>query len=927
MRANFRGPRRASFRVDRRAVTCLFIVSIAARTAAQTTTTTFTPGGRELFVLDLKTLGNNGLPNGVTVPGPAKPTVVMKDGVPMLRAKERTDLIIHLPENLPDAFTLQFEVIPKVTGAPEDFSFEGTPETNRGEASMHVVWQVPTLIAVGGGEYFQMPIPDSIGLTLPLNLTNVDVSFDHGTFALFTNGRLLTDPLLTNRQFVRGRILRVTLGGGCGLQDENCPTPDDIDKYSVHLSKLRIAAGGGVVANQNTANQSPAPALSGPANRNTEPKTFTVTVISGPKGPVVSWPLVAQANGYAVSRRKIDDASCCNTSSGNTYGAVSPWQDAPLPMTGTYVYRVTAATPAGQIYGETEFGFRKPEVASSTPVNAVPADPVTTGTITPMTVQPSTPSTVTKSTMVDRNAPLNVPTGPAPTNLRFAGIPNMVQLEWDAVPGAVRYELSSTVAGSTTWTPLVVPPTAGTPFWVGSPADPTKAYTYRVIAYQSDGKMGETKADYKTPTMEPTNFTATPIGPGQVRLEWDNIQTQYDPSFRLSATTGEPATYLLSGPGTGTGFNLVGPATSSSERNRFTLNDVPAGSQTWTLTVNWDPGGVLTPSTSWTKASATVAPVVADPGPRYRLVAIGFKAIQQSKDIDDAHDGHGDEIYFSAVVNRTRLTGDSLPVTRGANLTMPMTRSHGDEAVSVPYGRIKAGSASATGGIRTGDVVPFAFDPAAPTAPLQTITFPLLLWQGTLQDSDAVVIHPMLWEDDVNPIVQATWMRIVLDAAMSGYITEPMLYDGYISSGTVLHTTAKQIRHLDSLGRRASASITSISNGLRLGRFDNPVGNRLFQCNIVLGNPVRRPCEAHGVDRPIGLEIDDSGGFYQDWFDRIILLTPATIKAALEGPVPPAYAAWPQGTFSLKLMDNIGKRTDVEPIANYELFFRIEKVP
>jgi hypothetical protein len=116
---------------------------------------------------------------------------------------------------------------------------------------------------------------------------------------------------------------------------------------------------------------------------------------------------------YAVSRRKIDDANCCNNSSGSAYGASSPWQDAPLPASGTYVYRVIANTPAGQIAGETQFGFRKPEVAATTTsVSAVPVDPPTTGTITPMSAPPpSQPSTVTTSTIADRSAPLSVPAG------------------------------------------------------------------------------------------------------------------------------------------------------------------------------------------------------------------------------------------------------------------------------------------------------------------------------------------------------------------------------------------------------------------------------------------------------------------------------------------------------------------------------------
>jgi len=352
------------------------------------------------------------------------------------------------------------------------------------------------------------------------------------------------------------------------------------------------------------------------------------------------------------------------------------------------------------------------------------------------------------------------------------------------------------------------------------------------------------------------------------------------------------------------------------------------------LTVDWDPGGVITPSTSWPKASATVVP---DPLPRYRLVALGFKAIQQSKDIDDAHDGHGDEVYFSAIVNRTRLTGDSLPVTKGANLTMVMTRSHGDEAVSVPYGRIKAGTASPTGGIKSGDAVPASLDPGASTGTLQTLTFPLVLWEGELGDSDVVIVHSTLWEDDVNPVVQATWAKSIIEAAGSGYVVRPApscgTSDCYalvfpIDPDTAFHRTAALIAKLNVLSLKPGAGILGIANGLEpdLGK-SGLHGDMIFMCTVGAVNLTRRPCEAHGVDRPIGLEAYNTNGTVA-WTDRLIFLSRASVAAALSGTQYAPYMAWPRGTFSIKLRDQISSTPlDIEAIASYDLFFRIEKVP
>jgi hypothetical protein len=238
MRANFGARVRPALGFGRRMAMCLCLVAIAERAAAQGTTFC-----RERVSCrhDLNGLKKDELPKGITAKGKEKPSVVTKDGVPVLRAAERTELLVRLPENLPSAFTIQFEITPKPEGAPEDLSFEGTVERNRGDASMEVLWQISTLIAVGGGEYFQVPMPDSIGLTLAQRPVPIEVSFDGGAFRLFTDGKLLMD--LSNRQFVRGRILRVALGGGCNEADK-CVTPDIADKYSVYLSKLRIAAGG-----------------------------------------------------------------------------------------------------------------------------------------------------------------------------------------------------------------------------------------------------------------------------------------------------------------------------------------------------------------------------------------------------------------------------------------------------------------------------------------------------------------------------------------------------------------------------------------------------------------------------------------------------------------------------------------------------------
>jgi len=58
------------------------------------------------------------------------------------------------------------------------------------------------------------------------------------------------------------------------------------------------------------------------------------------------------------------------------------------------------------------------------------------------------------------------------------------------------------------------------------------------------------------------------------------------------------------------------------------------------------------------------------------------------------------------------------------------------------------------------------------------------------------------------------------------------------------------------------------------------------------------------------------------------VLTKGTVQAALTGGMYAPYLSWPRGTFSMQLVDRAdNKPLDIEPIASYELFFRLERVP
>ena len=409
----------------------------------------FTPGARTILNLDFAGTAIGDFPKGLRLLS-GNLEVVDKDGMHMLRASSPSEFVIQLPEALPQKFSLEIDLISKACCNPVDLAVEGVISGSRSSVSAQLEWDPDHFAVVGGNpDMFQMDMPAAIAATLPGAPATVALSFDDETIRMYTNGTRVYS--LTSRKFVRGRVLRVFLGG------------TDDDRHAVYLSRVRVADASTTVAASNATQSQGAPnasgspggplppggpvppsgpippsgsappntsapprgpvASSGPtvtapsgANAGTVPSGFAVTVTMGPSGPIVSWPAVPNATGYTVSRYKSDDLNCCNTSSGRTWGALSPWQDQPLPISGTYVYQVIANTAVGQMTAQTTFAYTQP----AAPVTAVPA--VTTGTATPMPAPTAVPATTT-GTATPMPAPTAVPattTGtatpmPAPT--------------------------------------------------------------------------------------------------------------------------------------------------------------------------------------------------------------------------------------------------------------------------------------------------------------------------------------------------------------------------------------------------------------------------------------------------------------------------------------------------------------------------------
>ena len=187
----------------------------------------FVPGTRELFSVNFAAEPLGEFPKTLRL-RQGTMDMVEKDGQRMLKASDRSEFLVRLPEVMPEDFTIEFDLVPKECCMPQDLSFEGGLEINQGEHSAHVLWKREALSVIGGAvDNIEVPMPPDLATTLPGELTEIRVSVQGTTIKVFTNGREVLSQ--TGRKFARTRSLRVFLGG----QDDK--------EQAVYLAKLRVA--------------------------------------------------------------------------------------------------------------------------------------------------------------------------------------------------------------------------------------------------------------------------------------------------------------------------------------------------------------------------------------------------------------------------------------------------------------------------------------------------------------------------------------------------------------------------------------------------------------------------------------------------------------------------------------------------------------
>ena len=168
---------------------------------------------------------------------------------------------------------------------------------------------------------------------------------------------------------------------------------------------------------------------------------------------------------------------------------------------------------------------------------------------------------------------------------------------------------------------------------------------------------------------------------------------------------------------------------------------------------------------------------------RFRVTLTGFTVNQQSSDNILESDGKGDEVFFiidsaryDGYTDRGGRTSIFAPLSVDTTLRPNGNLTERKSLQSVVLGdvnfqnnppRIRAGSASQVGGLRTGDRYP-TNEPWNVSGALRTDRLPMLLWEGELTaERDLVVLIPTIWEWDGGN----TEMRASYTDSANSYLT------------------------------------------------------------------------------------------------------------------------------------------------------------
>lgn len=446
---------------------------------------------------------------------------------------------------------------------------------------------------------------------------------------------------------------------------------------------------------------------------------------------------------------------------------------------------------------------------------------------------------------------------------QFTAMPGGVTFTLTKPAGTTGYRISRRDVGELTPSPV----TAAS-YTHAAPLDFHQTYQYVITGIKSDGGCTTATATV-TPPRPLTPQVSAKVTPGQVTgrvtLSWP---TQTD----------RPTAYLVLGPGLTEAGTEV-PASANATPHSVEIGNVPLGAQTWLVTPLWrTPAGIMSDVSLGGRVTATVTGSSA----RFRVMLTGFRVNQET---NAGTFGEHNAVYAAAAVEVLNRQSNFAVLQPGV---MVRSRVHGD--TNRDAARIRAGSASPTGGLLAGDSVPGS--PAtAGTMPPSTTSFPLVLWEGPLTyGREAVIIRPTLWVSSGGQQAFDVWA-------------------GMATSQTPDRSGGRTIREalLTFYGGMASRAELSSRGTTMLTCFMDPVNISGSACAV-------------GRDRPIGVTQADFVPEYNGWRDLIFVITREAVEKVLASPY--QAAGMPAGVIPIELVDN-GPSWN----GNYTLYLQVQQIP
>ena len=410
----------------------------------------------------------------------------------------------------------------------------------------------------------------------------------------------------------------------------------------------------------------------------------------------------------------------------------------------------------------------------------------------------------------------------------------------------------------------------------------TGPWTFQVTAVYADGLRGSASAQYNYPEPEtPKGLKARQIGKNTVLLSWQPVSGS--------------SYYAVSGPPTNTAKKIT--ATS------LTQTGVPFGNTTWQVAAMYEANGGYPSSAPLPQAGSPVATTtLVVINPHYRFVAEAIRVTTETADKQFSEDGMYDEVFVASYGERiTRATSTS----GGAMERQPFQLSavHGDVNVNMQLRRVKAGTASASGGIRAGDVV-------TPVMTEQTITqgpTAFILWDGELiPGQHDLILHPTIWEVDQ------------MDAERARNLAD-------INTPNCWSLLCGWAEFMTGVGGGGSAGHAYIKEAIAGSQIAVVEGDKVW-LGTSGGGGIH--LERQDRDRPIGLQVPPDAatrqmGLTGDWYDRAVVLSSEKIEAAL---------ASGKNKIEVRFWDrwripNTAPTTVNYLNGDYTLVIRIERVP